>query len=74
MFFQRLLKAGLRPAAQLAHGLVFLDQPSHGAAQARQLGGVVPAAQTIEVFLGGADAALLTLKFFLYFLQEESMP
>lgn len=74
MFFQRLLEAGLRFGAQLAHSFMLLCQPGHGAAQALQLSGMVFAAQTIEVFLGGTDVALMTLKFFLYFLWSKSMP
>lgn len=68
VFFQRLLKAGLRLGARLAHSLLSLNQPGHRTAQALQLHRVVLAAQAIEIFLGGADVALLTLKLFLYFL------
>ena len=74
VFFQRVLQAGLCSGAQLADSFVFLSQPAHRATQALQLGRVVLAAQTIEAFLGGADVALLTLQFFLNFLEDESMP
>ena len=74
VFFQRVLQAGLCSGAQLADSFVFLSQPAHRATQALQLGRVVLAAQTIEAFLGGADVALLTLQFFLNFLEDKSMP
>ena len=74
VLLQKILKAGLCFGAQLAHSFVVLYQPSHSTAQALQLNGMVLAAQAIEIFLGGADVALLTLKFLLYFLQDKQMP
>lgn len=74
VFLQRILQAGLCPGAQLAGSLVFLGQARHCPAQALQLRRMVLAAQAIEVFLGGADVALLALKFFLHFLENKSVP
>lgn len=71
---QRVLQAGLCSGTQLVDRLVSPREPGQRTAQALQLGRVVLAAQAVEVFLGGADVALLALKFFLHFLQNERTP